>query len=206
MSSRRFWLLWAAGLLGWLAALAAASAVDLRLAAALFAPGGCLVWCITWLSTVPSYLLLAASLASLLFRRARGWVPRPLAVSVVLLWLIYPATLTWLLKLLWGRVRYRDLGSGSYTPFYRPAGPGVGQSFPSGHLADTLLWAPLPFHLAGRGRRGLAALAAALIALYAVVVAAGRMMAGAHFLTDLLFSMGAMWLLAALLCRRRFSR
>ena len=84
-----------------------------------------------------------------------------------------------------------------------PAGVGAGVSFPSGHVAMAMVPAVLPFALWRAGRRCFAVFAMVGVVLLGATVALGRIVAGRHYLTDTLFSMGAALLLASLLpCRR----
>lgn len=210
-AQQRFWAIWMAGLMVWGGTLALATPHDLSLAERSFAPGSAVGWVVYYLGEVPSWALVALSLLSLAAHR-RGWrwprLPLPLAATVVLLWLIYPTVVTRSLKLLWGRVRFANLDKARlrYTPFYVPAGPGAGQSFPSGHVASAFLWAPLPLYLAAVRRTWAARLAGLLVLAWGGLVVWGRMLAGDHFLTDGLFSAGAMLLLAPLLLRWQLRR
>ncbi len=92
------------------------------------------------------------------------------------------------LKLVWGRVRFRDLQptAGDFTPWYSPQGWTGHASFPSGHaalgwllLTSLLIWP--------RGTRPYRWTLAACLA-WGVFVAASRVVAGAHYLSDVLFS------------------
>ena len=90
-------------------------------------------------------------------------------------------------KISWGRVRFRDLSPGfsDFSPWYLPQGAG-GTSFPSGHTA--LAWMLLPaFLLCGRSplRRRLAL---GLSVVWGVTVGLGRITAGAHYASDVLFA------------------
>lgn len=106
-------------------------------------------------------------------------------------------------KLLWGRVRYRDLSPGfvDFTPWFHPRGPGAsGASFASGHTA--LGWMLLPLVLAAveRGASRRVTVAVALVAVaWGYTVATGRVVAGAHYASDVLFPTGVAW--ACLLLR-----
>ncbi len=90
-------------------------------------------------------------------------------------------------KILWGRVRFRDLAPGfsDFSPWYLPQGA-AGTSFPSGHTA--LAWMLLPaFLLCGRSplRRRLAL---GLSVVWGITVGLGRITAGAHYASDVLFA------------------
>ncbi len=196
--SRSLWLL---GFVAWIAAMALAAPRDLQLSLAVVDRQdslGRLVWA---LGEAPSWVLLAACLLVLLLgnrRRRRLRALRPLAWAVVLLAVIYPLVATQLIKYFWGRVRFVDLRPdlSDYTPFYVPAGVGAGLSFPSGHTAMGFLPAPIPWFFAARGQHAAAVLSGLVVLAYGLVVAWGRIVFGAHYLTDTLFSMGVELLLA----------
>lgn len=204
-------VLWFSGLGLWAAALALAAPLDLQLSLAVVDRGDGLGQLVAALGEAPSWALLALALVVLALgnrrrRQLRAW--RPLALALVLLALIYPLLVTQAIKFLWGRVRFRDLSPdrSNYTPFYRPAGVGAGLSFPSGHTAMGFLPAPVPFFLGARGRRRAALLAWIVVLAYGLAVAWGRIVLGAHYLTDTLFSMGMELLLAPLVVRRCLGR
>jgi membrane-associated phospholipid phosphatase len=200
--TRRFWLVWGAATAAWAAGLALLAPYDLALSRAWMerdsqfgqavfhfgeAPG--------WLSVVAALCVLAVAQA-----RPRGRLPRALAWHVLFQALAHPLLLTQALKFLWGRVRPLACGPdfAAFAPFWQPAGPMAGESFPSGHVAMALVAAPLVFWLWRQGRRRAAlAVAAALVAL-GLTVAAGRVVSGSHFATDTWFSFGSAFLVAAL--------
>lgn len=107
-------------------------------------------------------------------------------------WTVRLGVWSWLLvaslKLTWGRVRFRDLQplAGDFTPWYSPQGWTGHSSFPSGHaalgwllLTASLIWPPgTP-----RYRWTLA-----LCLAWGSFVAASRVVIGAHYLSDVLFS------------------
>lgn len=209
--ARRARVIWALGFLLWVAALALAAPFDLLLSLAVAdrADGlGRLVWA---LGEAPSWALLAACVAVLVLgTRRRLWLRawRPLAWALVLQALLYPLAATQIIKYFWGRVRFVDLAAdlSNYTPFYVPAGVGVGLSFPSGHTAMGFLPAPIPWFFAARGQRRAALVSGLLVMTYGGIVAWGRIVLGAHYLTDTLFSMGAQLLLAPVMVALCLSR
>jgi membrane-associated phospholipid phosphatase len=91
------------------------------------------------------------------------------------------------LKVFWGRTRFRDLASAAeFTPWYEPRGITGHTSFPSGHAAMGWMLLPLIVWLAPRPR--LRWLAVAGVGVWAVAVAISRVVVGAHYLSDVLFS------------------
>lgn len=103
-----------------------------------------------------------------------------------------------ILKDHWGRPRPRETaGLGGVRDYHPPwvIGP-AGSSFPCGHatvpalgLALAMLW--------WRERRRLALAAAAGTAVITAWVAAARMLAGAHYLSDVLWGVVLVWLISA---------
>jgi membrane-associated phospholipid phosphatase len=107
-------------------------------------------------------------------------------------WTVRLGIWSWLLvsglKLIWGRVRFRDLQplSDDFSPWYSPQGWTGHSSFPSGHaalgwllLAAVLIWP--------RGSRHYRWTLGLCIA-WGAFVAASRVVVGAHYLSDVLFS------------------
>jgi len=205
LPARTFWCLWVGGALAWVLALALASPVDLPLARACYQPRGLLARLVARWGEVPAWCLVALALVVLGGRRRTNlhrWVP--LAGALLLLAVLEPLLITQTLKQLWGRVRFRNLAGDpvGYTPFYLPAGPGAGESFPSGHVAMAWVSAVLAFWSSRVARWPAVLLAWLLVLGYGTLVALGRMQAGAHYLTDCLFSAGLCLLLGAWLVRR----
>ncbi len=192
---------WIAAGIIWLFALYLASHWDLSISVrfadkqALFA-----IW-VQKYGEWPAWLVVLASLVVICLGKERHPCLvrlRPLAAAILVLALVHPLVITQGLKFFWGRIRFRDLGSGysGYTPFYLPAGIGTGLSFPSGHVAMAFVISPIFFYFQRARNRLLATLSLFVILLYGVSVFWGRILAGAHYLTDCLFSAGLSFLLA----------
>ncbi len=205
----RFWLSWGLGLLVWTVAMFVGGQFDLRLSLLMIDSEAPIAQLVARYGEWPGWLAVIGAVAVLgLARRRRrdGGLAalRPLAWSVIALALCHPLAATQTLKYLWGRVRFHHLGAdlADYTPFWVPAGIGAGRSFPSGHVAMSMVPAPLPFFLLS-ARRDLAAAAGSGVAvlLVGVTVSLGRIVGGKHYLTDTLFSVGLALLLAPLLLR-----
>jgi membrane-associated phospholipid phosphatase len=95
------------------------------------------------------------------------------------------------LKILWGRIRFRDLAENysDFTPWYWPNGITGNQSFPSGHAAMSFMMIVLfvffmdkPFY-----KR---IILKGLVISWGLAVCASRVVMGAHFTSDVVF--GAM--------------
>jgi membrane-associated phospholipid phosphatase len=102
------------------------------------------------------------------------------------------------LKLLWGRVRFRDLDAAhaAFSDWYSPQGFTGHASFPSGHAA--MAWMLLPcVLLAARGTRARLMLTLLVVA-WGTFVALGRVVIGAHYASDVLWS--TLFALAVVLC------
>lgn len=112
---------------------------------------------------------------------------RPATVAV-LLTVISGILTTWTLKFTWGRVRFRDLAPdfSDFTPWYLPQGINGNQSFISGHT--TYAWLVLPWILLfkpGTARYRNIVLA---VIIWGVVNGLSRVVIGAHYASDVLFS------------------
>ncbi|GBD87508.1 phosphatidylglycerophosphatase B [bacterium BMS3Abin03] len=98
------------------------------------------------------------------------------------------------LKLIWGRVRFRDLDPSyfSFTPWYIPNGPNGSESFPSGHAAMAWIILPLLLLAINKNRR-VKSFLLTLIIFWGLAVSTGRVVIGAHYASDVLFS--GMWII-----------
>jgi membrane-associated phospholipid phosphatase len=93
-----------------------------------------------------------------------------------------------IVKYFWGRVRFRELDSAlsQFTPWYFPQGLTGFDSFPSGHAAMGWMLLALLILLANK-KQWLRYSAFILIFIWAVVLAASRVVIGAHYASDVLF-------------------
>ncbi|SDD77349.1 PAP2 superfamily protein [Paenibacillus sp. UNCCL117] len=108
------------------------------------------------------------------------------------------------LKSVWGRVRFRDLlpGYTDYTAWYTPMGRTGNRSFPSSHAANSWALLLLPVYASAALARP-AILRAAWIAalLWGLATSFSRLVAGAHYASDLLVGASITILLFLLLWR-----
>lgn len=180
----------------WIAGLVVASPFDLELSLTIVDRDSVLGWLVSRFGEWPAWGAVVASLVVLVSTRGGGGASqrrlRPMAWAVVVVTALCPGLITQALKFLWGRVRFANLAAhrADYTPFYVPAGPGAGESFPSGHVAMAMSTVAIPLHLSTLGRRGAAVVAWIVVLAYGLVVAWGRVRLGMHYLTDVLFSIG----------------
>lgn len=148
----------------------------------------------TWLSLVALPMWAVAS--------GRSDV-RVLAERVWLQAMLHPLFVTQGLKGLWGRVRFRDLMVNfvDYSPVWSPGTPGGGESFPSGHTAMAAVSFVWPAWVRASG--GDARLPLIVALGWTLAVGHGRVVAGAHYATDVLASTGIGLALAFMLPWRR---
>jgi membrane-associated phospholipid phosphatase len=117
---------------------------------------------------------------------------RTLAGIISLLAIIHPLLFVQIIKILCGRIRFRDLEIGftNFTPWFLP--PGLSwdnKSFPSGHTAMSFMLLPLLIPL----------MLIIVVIGWAIFVAASRVIVGAHYASDVLFSGGVACIITILL-------
>jgi membrane-associated phospholipid phosphatase len=137
-------------------------------------------------------LLATTALVHTLLCLRHGRFSRPTEVfAQVTVWLYLLNTVLFVqtVKTLWGRVRFRDLDAlqADFTPWYLPQGITGHRSFPSGHTALGWLLLPLLLLALDRGRRA-KVITGALAIAWGLLVAASRVVVGAHYASDVLFS------------------
>ncbi len=93
--------------------------------------------------------------------------------------LLVPLAFVQTIKLLWGRVRFRDLGGdfSRFTPWYLPQGYTGNFSFPSGHAAMGVFLLTMNYYFQRKE-----VLWATLV--WAIMVAVSRVIIGAHYASD----------------------
>ncbi|WP_159887261.1 phosphatase PAP2 family protein [Paenibacillus puerhi] len=140
-------------------------------------------------------LLAAAIIVQLLLRRvsANRLARFNQAAWLTLLLVGGELALVHSLKWIWGRVRFRDLlpGYTDYTPWHMPMGPTGNRSFPSSHAANSWTLVLLPVYAsAALARPAVIRTAWAAALLWASATSYSRLVAGAHYASDLLFGTG----------------
>jgi membrane-associated phospholipid phosphatase len=93
-----------------------------------------------------------------------------------------------LLKILWGRIRFRDLSQdySDFTTWYIPNGINGNQSFPSGHAAMGFMLLAL-FIFLGNKSLLIRIILKGLIFSWAIAVSISRVVVGAHYTSDIVF-------------------
>lgn len=146
-----------------------------------------------WILVLLAFLCVMLSGGSLLLvlrippQARRSWfLPAVYTLAAAILILLSVSTL----KVIWGRIRLRELVAAGtlegFTPWYQPNFFSSSRSFPSGHTAHSTLTLMLTIWLPDEKKRG----RTVLVFIFAAFIAAmgvSRLAAGAHYLSDVLF-------------------
>ena len=140
----------------------------------------------------------AATAAMTVLSLKRDWKPwQDWTGRAILTVIIAAALFPGVFHLMWGRIRFRDLGPdfAGYTPWWLPRGPYWGlridSGFPSGHTAMAAILLPLLALVKRRSWKDPAKIAAWIAVIcWVLLVAVSRVVIGAHFASDVLFSAG----------------
>jgi len=133
---------------------------------------------------------------------------RTLSGVISLLGIILPLLFVQLIKVFWGRVRFRDLslpGFIEYTPWFIPQGINGNQSFPSGHTA--MAWMLLPLLILLRKKQWnspIRIIGTIVIIGWGIFVGLSRIAIGAHYASDVLFSTGIAMVITLLLYNKYY--
>ncbi|MFX1234727.1 MAG: phosphatase PAP2 family protein [Promethearchaeota archaeon] len=127
---------------------------------------------------------------------------RKIASIISFLAIINPLLFVQLIKLFWGRVRFRDLSGGDFTPWFIPLGITGNFSFPSGHAAMGWMFLPLLTDLKKRKLNIWLKITILFLVLgWGTFVALSRVIVGAHYASDVLFSTGLASIITIILYR-----
>jgi len=134
---------------------------------------------------------------------------RKISGIISFLAIINPLLLVQLVKIFWGRIRFRDLlpDYSNFTPWFIPQGITGNSSFPSGHTA--MGWMFLPLLIAVREREWKDPLKLVIVILvlgWGTFVGLSRIIVGAHYASDVLFSTGVGVVVSLLLYYRFYLR
>jgi len=131
---------------------------------------------------------------------------RNFALIIVLLAIINPLLFVNITKFLCGRVRFNDLAPGyiGYTPWFLPPGPDPNNlSFPSGHAA--MGWMLLPLLILLKDKKNmLKILGIILVFGWGIFVSISRIIIGAHYASDVLFSSNVAFITTIFLYKKLF--
>ncbi|MFX1408938.1 MAG: phosphatase PAP2 family protein [Promethearchaeota archaeon] len=131
----------------------------------------------------------------LFFTYKKNWENyRNIGALIILLAILNPLLFVQITKVLCGRIRFRDLAVNysNYTPWFLPPGPSSsGTSFPSGHTAMGWMFLPILIIIKKyKWKNPIRVLVTALILGWGLFVGISRVVIGAHFASDVLFSTG----------------
>ncbi len=150
--------------------------------------------------------LTVGALASVVFAAGFVWeraaLFRKSALFFIFLLALGPGLVTSMLKDNWGRPRPRQVeslgGEQKYLPVWQTGIPGKGKSFPSGH-ASIAFYLAAPYFVLRRSSPRPAFFCLALGLAYGSLMGLARMVQGGHFLSDVLWSAGVVYLTALML-------
>lgn len=145
----------------------------------------------TWLLLIgaPVLLLLFAAAVFLFVKLPRSTLYRLMKIAAVSLFYLFAILiLISVIKVFWGRIRFRQLTDlAQFTPWYLPQGVTGFVSFPSGHTANaTALWILTMFAPLVKTRFK-KALCFIVPSVWIVLMAFSRVLVGAHYASDVLF-------------------
>ena len=135
-------------------------------------------------------LFFALTIVIILKKIAMNFSPAVLLTSKVItaMSLIGYLIFIQMIKIFWGRMRFRDLNSlqSGFTEWYLPQGITGGESFPSGHAA--MAWMLLPLILLIPKKNKIVKIfTTGLIVAWGIAVPLSRVVIGAHYASDVLF-------------------
>ena len=132
---------------------------------------------------------------------------RTISGIISLLAIIHPLLFVQLVKVFWGRIRFRDLSPGfaDFTPWFIPQGITGNQSFPSGHASMGWMFLPLLIPLRKwQWKSPIRILGTILIIGWGFFVGLSRIVVGAHYASDVLFSTFVSILVTILLYKKYY--
>ncbi|MFX0080991.1 MAG: phosphatase PAP2 family protein [Candidatus Hodarchaeota archaeon] len=130
-----------------------------------------------------------------IFTFNKDWEPfRKISMIIVILAILNPLLFIQITKVLTGRIRFEDLAPGftDYTPWFLPPGPiSSGRSFPSGHTGMSFMFLPLLILIKDqKWKKPVKIITTFMVLGWAIFVGLSRIVVGAHFASDVLFSAG----------------
>jgi len=146
----------------------------------------------------------------LIFTFNRDWQNyRKISAIITILVVLNPLLFVQITKVLCGRIRFRDLivpGYTDYTPWFLPPGPtSSGRSFPSGHTSMSFMFLPLMIIVKDRKLKDPIRIITTILVLgWAIFVGLSRIVVGAHYASDVLFSAMMATVITILLYKRLY--
>ncbi|MHA1489248.1 MAG: phosphatase PAP2 family protein [Promethearchaeota archaeon] len=138
--------------------------------------------------------MIVAVVIFLIFTFNKDWNDyKKMATIILILAIINPLIFVQISKFLCGRVRFRDLALdySNYTPWFLPPGLSGNKSFPSGHAAMGCMLLPLLIIVNDREFKDPLRIFLTMVVIgWGFFVGLSRVVVGAHFLSDILFSTG----------------
>jgi membrane-associated phospholipid phosphatase len=130
-----------------------------------------------------------------IFTYNKDWEPyRAISAVIIILAVINPLLFVQITKVLTGRIRFEDLAPGftDYTPWFLPPGPtSSGRSFPSGHTGMSFMFLPLLILIKDyKWKNPVKIITTFMVLGWAIFVGLSRIVVGAHYASDVLFSAG----------------
>jgi len=132
---------------------------------------------------------------------------RKISAVITVLTVVNPLLFIQITKVLCGRVRFVDLMSlADYTPWFLPPGPASrGRSFPSGHTSMSFMTLPLLILMRDyTWKNPKRIILTALVLGWAIFVGLSRIVLGAHYASDVLFSAGVASVVTILMYRQLY--
>ncbi|MDD1776493.1 MAG: phosphatase PAP2 family protein [Candidatus Methanomethylicus sp.] len=134
---------------------------------------------------------------------------RPMSAIIIILAILGPLLIVQTAKLFFGRVRFRDLYTdySNFTPWYLPQGITGNNSFMSGHAAMSFIFLPLLISVRElRWSDFRKIMVVSLVIGWGLFVGASRIVVGAHYASDVLFSAGVDAVITILLYRKFYAK
>lgn len=142
----------------------------------------------------------------LIFNYQKDWRDyRKISQIILILLVVNPLLFVQTFKTLWGRTRFYNLSVSysDYSPWFIPQGITGEKSFPSGHAAMGSMFFPLLIKLKNRRWSDpKKILGVSLILGWAIFVGVSRILIGAHYASDVLFSIGMTSIITIVLYKR----
>ncbi|MFW9950963.1 MAG: phosphatase PAP2 family protein [Candidatus Thorarchaeota archaeon] len=144
----------------------------------------------------------------MLFTWNKDWKRyRNISTIISILAILNPLIFVQLSKLFFGRVRFRDLALdySNFTPWYLPQGITGNYSFPSGHAAMGFMFLPILIMVKDLKWKDYKKIITVILVLgWGFFVGFSRIVVGAHYASDVLFSTGFASIITILLYKKYY--